>query len=360
MTKAYEPTQVPAAAGFCMPPEWDDHEATWIAWPHNVTDWPGKFHPIPWVFAEVVKHISEDEEVRILVADTKMEHAARRTLARADALRGKITFYHVATNRCWTRDSLPTFVVNPRTKTLGAVKWRFNAWAKYDDWWDDDRAGEIIAKAIPECCWFPRRRGSRQRIVLEGGAIDVNGQGLVLATEECLLSATQERNPGLSRTDYEEIFAEYLGASETLWLAGGIVGDDTHGHIDDVARFVAHDKIVVAVETHPDEHHYEILRQNVKRLQSYRNSSRRDLEVIEVPLPRPVYFAGQRLPASYSNFYITNRKVLVPTFNDPNDRIALNVLQSLFGDRTVVGIYCLDLVLGLGTLHCMTQQQPRA
>lgn len=358
MASAVDSITLPKATGYRMPAEWEKHEATWIAWPHNITDWPGKFHPIPWVFAEVVKHVSEDEELRILVRDDKMERIASRIIEKADAARGKISFYQVNTNRSWLRDSLPTFVVNRVERKIGAIKWHFNAWAKYSDWQADEKAGEFVAKLSADCCWYPKDPSLGKRIVLEGGAIDVDGEGLLLTTEECLLSEIQARNPGYKRADYELVFSEYLGATEVVWLAGGIAGDDTHGHVDDVARFVGPRKVVTLIETDPVQPHFETLRENLKRLRNYRDKAGRALEVIEVPLPRPVIFDGQRLPASYVNFYITNNKVLVPTFNDPNDRVALNTLQSAFPDRSVVGIHCLDLVLGLGTLHCMTQQQP--
>jgi len=350
-------TETPRAAGFTMPAEWSPHAATWIAWPHNVTDWPGKFHPIPWVFAEIVKHLSEVEPVRIIVRDERHERTVARILHKADAWRDDISFFHAPTNRCWTRDSLPTFVVNTQSHRLGAVKWFFNAWAKYEDWQDDQAAGVAVAQSTADLVWCPKHPKTLQPFVLEGGAIDVNGAGLLLATEECLLSAVQERNPGASRADYEEIFYEYLGAESTIWLAGGIAGDDTHGHIDDVARFVGAKKIVVVVDTDRSAPHYAILQENVRRLHHYQSAAG-GLEIIELPLPHPIVFDGQRLPASYANFYIANNKVLVPVFNDKNDRIALNILQELFPDRDVIGIYCGDLVLGLGTLHCMTQQQP--
>ncbi len=343
----------PFQSGFSMPAEWHKHEGTWIAWPHNTSDWPGKFHPIPWVFAEVVKNLSPHEKVFIIVRDQRMEERALRTLEKADALRGHVEFFHSPTNRCWTRDSLPTFVINQQLGQLGAIKWQFNAWAKYDDWQEDEATGNKIALTQAPHAWFPTLTHN-QRVVLEGGAFDVNGEGLLLTTEECLLSPIQERNPGFTQKDYERVFHDYLGVKHVIWLAGGVAGDDTHGHVDDVARFVSATTIVVVVEIDRSQPHYATLRQNIDRLSQLSPS----FEIVEIPLPRPVVFAGQRLPASYANFYIANNVVLVPTFNDPNDRIALDLLQSLFPNRTVIGIHCLDLVLGLGTLHCMTQQQP--
>jgi agmatine deiminase len=351
--------QPPHETGFRMPAEWHPHQATWLAWPHNITDWPGKFHPVPWVFAEVVKHLSECEVVRIVVRDERMEQSARRVLDKADAWRGAITFYRSQTNRCWTRDYLPTFVINEADGRVGAVKWQFNGWAKYDDWRGDEQTGESVARTAADVFWLATDPMSGRRVVLEGGAIDVNGEGFLITTEECLLSEVQQRNPGIRREGYEAVFCDYLNVQHVIWLAGGIAGDDTHGHIDDVARFVAPAKLVLVVDTDPRSPHYEVMQENRRRLRVAQQNWR-ELDVIELPLPRPVVFAGQRLPASYANFYIANSTVLVPTFNDPNDRIALNILQDAFPDRTVVGIHSLDLVLGLGTLHCMTQQQPLA
>ncbi|MCX7624936.1 MAG: agmatine deiminase family protein [Candidatus Sumerlaeaceae bacterium] len=370
----------PARNGYHMPAEWEPHTATWLAWPHNVHDWPGKFHPIPWVFAEVVKYLSASEEVKIIVRDARHEARVRRILEKADAWRGTIDFFHARTNRCWTRDFLPTFVVNPRDRTIGAVKWQFNAWAKYDDFNEDQQAGMAVANyaasvvlqmsQVPveddellmlpwraPAVWQPFWYTSRRPVVLEGGAFDVNGSGLLLATDECLLDSVQQRNPGATRSDYEEIFRDYLGVTNVLWLAGGIEGDDTHGHIDDVARFVSDKTIAIVVESDPQASHYVILSENQRRLKQY--AADYGLEIVDLPLPAPVFFDRQRLPASYANFYIANKVVLVPTFNDPNDRIALEIISHLFPDRQVIGIHCLDLVLGLGTLHCMTQQQPR-
>lgn len=349
---------LPRRLGFRMPAEWEPHRATWIAWPHNVSDWPGKFHPIPWVFAEIVRWISRYEDVVIIVSDAATENRVRRLLDKAHAVEREVRFYLGPTNRCWTRDFLPTFVVDRDGKRLGAVKWAFNGWAKYEDWSADEATGTAVAREVANMHWFPHDRATQRRIVLEGGAIDVDGTGNLLTTEECLLSEIQQRNPGFSRADYERLFHDCLGVTNTIWLAGGISGDDTHGHIDDTARFVAPDTIVAAVEMDRSAPHYQTLRENVRRLETARSVSGAAFTVIELPLPGPVLFAGQRLPASYANFYVGNEFVLVPTFNDPHDRIALTIFEQLFPGRTVVGIYCRDMVLGLGTLHCATQQEP--
>ena len=338
-----------------MPAEWEPHEATWLAWPHERTDWPGKFAPIPWVYADIVRRLSHVERVRILIGSASEEKLARRTLEKSGAELAAVEFLRVPTNRGWTRDFGPIFV----KKSAGGValtNWRFNAWAKYDDWKMDDAAtGKLIPKLkLP--AWQPEFQG--RRVVLEGGSIEVNGLGTLLTTEECLLSPIQSRNPGLSRADLEAVLRDYLGASNVLWLGNGIAGDDTHGHVDDLARFVNPTTVVTVVEADPSDANYQPLRDNLARLRAMKDQDGNPLRIDTLPMPQPVYFDGQRLPASYANFYIANRLVLVPTFNDANDRVALNTLAELFPDREIVGIACRDLVLGLGTLHCMTQQQP--
>jgi len=325
-----------------MPAEWETHEATWIAWPHNREDWPGRFTPIPWTYAEIVRKLALVERVRILVPDADHEHRARRILAKAGAHLSACEFFHIATDRVWTRDYAPLFV-HSSSGQVAAVKWRFNGWAKYANHHLDQRAGLSVAE---------RFETAAPDIVLEGGAIDVNGEGLALATEECLLSPIQARNPQLTREELEAALAQYLGAHRVIWLNRGIVGDDTHGHIDDVARFTDASTVVAATEDDPADPNHEILKENEAILAEY------PVRVVRLPMPKPLYFSGQRLPASYANFYIANRTVLVPTFNDPNDRLALNILAGLFPHHEVSGIDCTALVWGLGTIHCMTQQQP--
>jgi len=328
-----------------MPAEWEPHQATWLAWPHERTDWPGKFAPIPWIYGDIVRRLARVEKVRILVEDTALEKNARRVLAKCDVNLDNVEFFRHPTNRSWTRDYCPVFVRNVRGE-VAITNWIFNGWAKYDNWKNDNKIPSFLAKHL-------KLREYEPGIVLEGGSIEVNGAGLLLSTEECLLSeTTQIRNPGLTRERLEQYFADYLGITRTIWLKKGIVGDDTHGHIDDLARFVDVNTVVTVIEEDRSEVNYQPLQENLALLE------RTGLRVVTLPMPKPVYFAGQRLPASYANFYIANQLVLVPTFNDPHDRVALNVLASLFPDREVTGIYCGDLVLGLGTLHCMTMQQP--
>jgi len=339
-----------------MPAEWEPHAATWIAWPHNPEDWPGKFQPIPWVYCEIVRHLSAVEEVHILVNDAAAQSRATSMLRRHGATLARVHFHRWRTDRVWLRDSGPIFLKNT-TGDVALTNWRFNAWAKYPNWHHDDSIPKHVAKLYKKMPSFePAIAG--KRLVLEGGSIDVNGAGLLLTTEECLLSDVQQRNPGVSKSQLEQAFHDYLGIERTLWLNRGCAGDDTHGHVDDIARFVAPNTVLAAVEPNPADENHLPLAENLDRLHATRNLSGKPLTIRTLPMPAPVVFDGQRLPASYANFYIANSLVLVPTFNDPNDRIALNTLAECFPTRTVTGIHCTDLIWGLGALHCMTQQEP--
>jgi agmatine deiminase len=346
-----------------MPAEWEPHAATWLAWPHHKDDWPGKFEPIRWVYAEIIRHLARHERVELIVNDATSEKRARKALSLANALSENVRFHHWPTDRVWTRDSGCSFVKccadNPRRETqdgLAAIKWRFNAWAKYPNWKRDEKIGSFMAQAATAA--EVRPMFGKQRVVLEGGSIDVNGRGTLLTTEECLLSKIQQRNPAMKRKDYEKLFADHLGIRKVIWLGSGIVGDDTHGHVDDITRFVSPDTVVTAIESDPVDPNYEPLRDNIRRLREATNQDGRLLSIIEVPMPAPVLFEGRRLPASYCNFYIANGIILVPVFNDPNDRVALEILADLFPEREIVGIYSGDLIWGFGAIHCMTQQQP--
>jgi agmatine deiminase len=349
-----------------MPAEWERHEATWMAWPHYKGDWPGKFEPIPWVYAEIIRHLSRQERVELVVNDAASEKRVRKVLTQANALNKNVRFHRWPTNRVWTRDSGCTFVkcgadalaretVAPESG-LCAITWRFNAWAKYSNYRHDEKIGSLMAKTAKARPIQPVF--GKHRVVLEGGSIDVNGQGTLLTTEECLLSKVQQRNPGMSQSDYEQLFAQYLGIKNVIWLASGIIGDDTHGHVDDITRFVAPDTVVTAVESDPNDPNYEPLRENIRRLRSATDNNGKPVAIVELPTPATVIFEKRRLPASYANFYVANRVVLVPVFNDPNDRFALDILADLFPDREVIGIYSGDLIWGFGAMHCMTQQQP--
>jgi agmatine deiminase len=364
-----------------MPAEWARHAATWLAWPHYRGDWPGKFQPIPWVYAEIMRNLARHERVELIVNNAAAEREVRKLLDRANAPLKNIRFHCWPSNRVWLRDSGCIFVtqsleqkdreghdfsraVKDRKKTralapegrLQAANFRFNAWAKYTNYRQDEKIGTQMATTAGAEEVRPLHRG--KQVVLEGGSIDVNGQGTLLTTEECLLSKVQQRNPNMQRKDYERIFADYLNAPHVIWLGKGIHGDDTHGHVDDLTRFVAPDTVITMVQSNPKDVNHRPLKDNLRRLQAATDQDGKPLNIVEIPMPGPVVFEQRRLPASYANFYIANGIVLVPVFNDPNDRIALNTLAALFPTRQVVPIYSGDLVWGLGTMHCMTQQQP--
>ncbi|HEY9173251.1 MAG TPA: agmatine deiminase family protein [Verrucomicrobiae bacterium] len=380
-------TQTPAELGFSMPAEWDRHEATWLGWPHNESDWPDKLDTIRWVYGEMVRKISAGERVRILVRHKAEEKLARSYLKRAACDLRRVEFVIHPTNRGWTRDSGPIFVrrqraagVPPADQTSRAknnmvlqagrrqhagkhagetamVHFHFNAWAKYDDWQKDRKVPETAARLLKKRLFNAEFNG--RDFVVEGGGIEVNGRGTLLTTEECYLHPKiQVRNPGLTKAQYDETFKRYLGVKNVLWLLNGPVGDDTHGHIDDICRFVNPRTLVLIRETNKRDINYKPLAENWERVQDLRLEDGSKPEVVPLPMPAPLHYADWRLPASYANFYICNACVIVPTFNDPNDRVALGTLGELFKDRPVVGIHAVDLVLGFGSLHCLTQQQP--
>lgn len=356
-----------------MPAEWEPHESTWLAWPHYRGDWPGKFDPIAWVYAEIIRNLSRHEFVDVIVNDGVAEGRAKKVLDRAAALNERVRFHRWPSDRVWVRDSGCTFVVGPSdgraprnedaklqagtSRDRIGVKWKFTAWAKYPNYAFDEKIGAKMARAAGAA--EVRAVRGTERVVLEGGSIDVNGQGTLITTEECLLSSTQQRNPAMRRTDYEKVFGDYLGIQKVIWLGSGIVGDDTHGHVDDITRFVAADAIVTMVERNRNDANHAPLEENLQRLGLATDQNGRSFRIVELPMPNPVYFEGRRLPASYGNFYIANGCVLVPVFNDPNDRLALNTLAELFPSREIVPIYSGDLIWGFGAMHCMTQQQPR-
>jgi agmatine deiminase len=338
-----------------MPAEWEPHAATWIAWPHAREDWPGKFAAIPFVYVEIVRHLVPGERVRILVNDEATERSVRRLLGRAGIDLGRVDFLRIPTDRVWTRDYCPLWVGRD-DGDLGLTNWKFNGWGKYSNWKRDDAVTDRVAKKLALPQWKPAV--GERRLVLEGGSIDVNGGGTLLTTEECLLSPVQARNPGIERAALEQALADHLGIDKVLWLGRGIAGDDTHGHVDDLARFVDAQTVLLASEDDKTDVNYEPLYDNHERLARMTNRDGAPLRLVRLPMPSPLFFDGQRLPASYANFYIGNEAVLVPTFNDPRDREALGVVAELFPTRRVVGIHAVDLVWGLGTLHCLTQQEP--
>ncbi|MDX1975504.1 MAG: agmatine deiminase family protein [Rickettsiales bacterium] len=339
-----------------MPAEWELHTATWLAWPHNKEDWPDKFAPIPWVYAEIIRNLAQVERVRLVVKNDAHKTEAKSILKRAGVNLKQVDFYIIPTDRVWLRDSGPIFVRDAKNR-LAMMDWRFNAWAKYSNHKKDDKVPEQIGAYFKKHARIqPMHKG--KRVVLEGGSIDVNGKGTLITTEECLLSKIQERNPDFKRDDYEAVFEHYLGITNIIWLGNGIVGDDTHGHVDDITRFVNANTIVTVVEKNTKDDNHVLLKENVKRLKAARDQNGKPFNIIELPMPKPVVFEGQRLPASYANFLIANGMVLVPTFNDANDRVALNILAEALPKHTIVPIHSVDLVWGLGTIHCMSQQEP--
>jgi agmatine deiminase len=358
----HAPTAPPFALGYRMPAEWEPHAATWLAWPHEPADWPGKFGAVPWVTAEMARHLQGAERIRLIVRDRGERARAARALADSGVALSRVDFVVAPTDRSWTRDFLPLGVVRRRAgrREPGAVKWRFNGWARYPNHAADEAAGLGVAKRLGVPAWYPEvaTGGRRARVVLEGGAVDVDGEGTLLATEQCLLTGKQARGRPLGPEGWETVLRDYLGAEKVLWLGEGIAGDDTGGHVDDFARFVAPGRVVLAEERGRGDPNYRPLREARARLAAARDARGRHLEIVGLPMPRPVIFAGERLPASYANFYVGSGAVLVPTFDDPADRVALGILADLFPDRTVVGIHSRDFVLGLGTIHCSTQQEP--
>jgi agmatine deiminase len=366
----------PAKLGYSIPAEWERHEATWLAWPHHEADWPGKMEAVRWVYGEMVRKISPGEIVRILVRHRAEQTLAAGCLKRAGCDLKRVEFWEHPTNRGWIRDSGPIFVKRPvaalyerRTKSAAVtdrryrkfetaiVHFHFNAWAKHDDWQKDRKVPEMAARRLRKQLF--RAEFDGRPFVIEGGGIEVNGRGTLLTTEECYLHPQiQVRNPGLTRAQYDRTFAKYLGVTNVFWLRKGPTGDDTHGHIDDICRFVNRKTLVLIRETNRNDINHRPLAENWERIKDLRLENGSKPEVVPLPMPAPLYFDGRRLPASYANFYICNACVIVPTFNDPNDRVALGILGELFKGRTVVGIHAVDLVLGSGSLHCLTQQQP--
>ncbi|QJT11134.1 agmatine deiminase family protein [Oceanidesulfovibrio marinus] len=350
-----------------LPAEWEPHRAVWLGWPTKISDWSPKFQAIPWVYGEMVRQLAASEEVRLLVDDERVEARARSVLTRAgmaQELPG-VRFVRQPTDRGWTRDFMPFFTVGraedgPAISGSGmAVDCGFTGWARYPDHTLDDA---VSVGCAAELGWDIRTAEyDGRRLVLEGGGVDTDGAGTVLVTEEWLLDTeVQVRNPGMTRQDYEAAFAKLFGTDNTIWLGRGIAGDDTHGHVDDFCRFVGPGRILLCREPDGGDMNHRPLEENRERLEDARLADGSKPEVVFLPMPQPVWFDGMRLPASYGNFYIGNSVVLVPTFNDPNDRAALGILAECFPDRRVVGIHAVDLALGFGGVHCLTHEQPEA
>lgn len=348
------------ASSFHYPAEWEKHEATWLSWPHHAPDWPWKMGAVHWAFGEIARKISRGEIVRILAASKNLERRARRILSRlGDMDMKRVEFIRIPTDRGWNRDCGPVFAFQKtqRKKNLAILHFRFNGWSKYKHYKNDDAVPVRVSQMfkIP----LAHVREFNRDIVLEGGAVEMNGRGTLITTEECLLHPTRQvRNPGMTRQHYEAVFKKYFGAKNIIWLGRGIEGDDTHGHVDDVCRFVNEKTVVLCREKNNKDENYKPLEKNHERLKSARLENGSKINVVPLPMPEPLYLDGWRLPASYANFYVCNAAVLVPTFNDPNDRDVLGILSELFPDRKVIGIHAVDLVWGLGTLHCLTREQP--
>lgn len=339
-----------------FPAEWEAQEGILLCFPHNGNDWPGKYQAIQWAFVEYIKKIAQFEKVFLMVADESFKERVGEMLVRAHVNMDKVHFILQKTNRSWMRDSGPIIVKNPDGKRE-AINFNFNGWAKYNNFKLDRNVPATVANYLD--MKMTRAYYNGKPVVLEGGAIDVNGKGTLLTSEECLLHPNvQVRNAGFTREDYESVFSEYLGITNVIWLGNGILGDDTHGHIDDLCRFVNEDTILTVVESERKDENFEVLQDNLKRLKSAKLQDGKSPNIVELPMPQKLIFEETRIPSSYANFLILNNAVLVPTFNDPNDRIALNIIADCFPQRQVIGISAIDLIWGFGTLHCLSQQIP--
>lgn len=340
---------IPRDKGFRFPAEWHPHRATWLSWPHNTNSWPGKIDTIYKPYCEFIKAVTQGELVCINVADAKMENQARKYLEAVDTDLSRIEFYHHPTNDAWCRDHGPAFVINEKEKAI--INWGYNAWGeKYPPYDLDNKIPGLIAEKLGLEVYTPG-------IVMEGGSVDFNDQGIIITTTACLLN--KNRNPHLNQQQIEGYLKDYYGASEIWWIGDGIVGDDTDGHVDDITRFVNDSTVVTVIETNEADENYAPLQENVERLKTFKLPNGTPLQVVELPMPTPVFYEGQRLPASYANFYIANSCVAVPTYRDPkNDPLALEILKDLFKDREVIGIDSTDIVWGLGSFHCLSQQEP--
>jgi len=349
-----------SVSSFRMPAEWEKQESTLIAWPHNKEDWPGRFNNIPDVFAQIIAHISKVQKVNLLIQNKSNKSEILMSIKKFKGIDKNIFIIVKKTDRVWIRDSGPIYLINKyKTKKI-ILNWKFNAWAKYKDYLNDNSINKKIIKLKKIKCISPKYKikNKTKDIVLEGGAIDVNGLGCLMATKECLLSKVQERNPGLKKIEIENIFKAYLGINKVIWLNKGIVGDDTHGHIDDIARFISKDKIFLAYEKNKKDKNFKALRENYRILNKTTDQNNKKLKIIKIPMPKAIYIDHMRVPASYLNFYIANKIVLVPVFNNPNDKVVLKIFKKYFKKRKIIAINCIDLIWGFGAIHCMTQQEP--
>ncbi len=343
-----------------MPGEWELQKSVWIVWPHNKKDWPELFDNIPELVGKIVSKLSNNQIVNLLIQNSKDKIKIKKILKKFKNKSSNIKFHLIPTNRIWIRDSGPIFLINDKTQDKIILDFKFNGWSKYNDFKKDNKINEKISKItnIKKVEPKVRIKNKLKKIVLEGGAIDVNGKGSVILTKECLLSKIQERNPGITKFKLENSLTKYLNITNFIWLNKGIEGDDTHGHIDDITRFVSQNTIMTAIEKNKNDNNYYNLKENLKILKRSKNINGKKFKIIKIPMPKAVYINNTKVPASYLNFYIANKIVLLPIFNDKNDKKVLSIFKNFFTTRKIIPINCSELIWGFGAIHCMTQQEP--
>ena len=347
--------------GYRMPAEWELQESVWIAWPYNKSDWPGLFKNIPKIVTQIISELSRSQKINLLINNYNDKKKIINLLGKFPNKLQNIIFYKITTNRIWLRDSGPIYIINEKTKKKLIVNFKFNAWSKYKDYKKDNNINNKLSKLtkVKKIDPVVKINNKSKQLVLEGGAIDVNGKGSVLLTKECLLSKVQERNPGITKKSLEKTLSKYLNVKNFIWLNKGIKGDDTHGHVDDISRFVSEDAIMTAVEKNRNEKNYKNLKENLNILKNAKNINKRKFKIIEVPMPKPIYIEKVRVPASYLNFYIANKIVLLPIFKDKNDKKVILIFKKFFKNKKIVPIDCTKLIWGFGAIHCMTQPEPK-
>ena len=345
---------------FRMPAEWEPQKSVWISWPHNKNDWPGMFEKIPNVVGKIIKYLANHQRIDLLVNTNKIMYEARKKLKRTGCKLSNIKFHKIKTDRLWLRDSGPIFLINKKTRKKIMLNFKFTAWSKYKNFRNDNKINYQISKYLNIKSILPKKINSKkfEKVVMEGGAFDTNGSGSILLTKECLLSSKQERNKGFKKSDYESLFSKYLNTKNFIWLNKGIVGDDTHGHIDDIARFVSKTTIMIADENNKSDKNYKSLKENIKIVRKSYDENGKKFKIIKIPMPSPIFIQKTRVPASYLNFFISNKTVLVPIFNVKEDKKVLKIFRKFFTKRKVIAVDCSDLIWGFGAIHCMTQQEP--
>ncbi len=343
--------------GFRMPAEWENQKSVWIAWPYNKYDWPGLYKFIPKVVLEIINKISKHQKVNLI---THKKNKNIKKLIQLSKIKN-IDFHKIKTDRIWLRDSGPIFLINNKSRKKLILDFRFNGWSKYNNFINDDKITNKISKIIKLEKIKPiiKKNGNLIKVIMEGGAFDVNGTGSIILTEECLLSKIQERNKNFKKKDYEKLFNKYLNIKNFIWLKKGIIGDDTHGHVDDISRFVSKNTIMTAIESNKKDKNYKNLNENLKILKKSKNENGGKFRIIKVPMPSPIYIEKTRVPASYMNFYICNKKVLLPIFSVKEDIVAIKIFKNFFKNRKVETVDCSKLIWGFGAIHCMTQQEPK-